>query len=279
MIEADVISNATARGVPIIVLNSDGMIDGSYGPAGSRAYIENTQRFEELAVFLGSEADLSADKRALCAEVNNFKATAAAAAERGVRALASFTPYGPVTDGATGHYMAGATADQVTRMLEELGMQILHVEGSSSWEYLVSTVADFPYPVDFWLYDARVALDFVSETFAAEWPHPAVVAKQYRYWPSNGHVHSYEHATEILRLVGEALGKSNRIEDATSCTEVADVTAVDYRTNGLAAGEYACPKPVDYDWCSAYGALSSDSAFLAGPGVVFAAFAAVAALF
>ena len=25
----------------------------------------------------------------------------------------------------------------------------------------------------------------------------------------------------------------------------------DYRTNGLAAGEYACPQPVDYDWCAA----------------------------
>ena len=173
---SDVIGNATARGVPIIVLNNDGMIDGSYGEAGARAYIENTQRFEELAVFLGADADLSADKRALCAEVNTFKATAAAAAERGVRALASYTPYGPVTDGATGHYMASATADQVTRMLEELGMPILHVEGSS-WEYLISTVADFPYPVDFWLYDVRVGLDFTSEAFAAEWPHPAVVAK------------------------------------------------------------------------------------------------------
>ena len=106
--------NATARGVPIIVLSSDGF----YGAAGGLGYIEITQRFEELANFLGATPDLSADKAALCTEVNTFKATAAAAAERGVRALAAYVPWGPVTDGATGVYAASATADQVTRMLE-----------------------------------------------------------------------------------------------------------------------------------------------------------------
>ena len=44
---------------------------------------------------------------------------------------------------------------------------------------------------------------------------------------------------------------NDRLADATECTEVADVTDADYRLNGLAPGEYACPKPVDYDWCAA----------------------------
>ena len=245
----DVRANATAKGVPIIVLNADGYSAGAGGGAGG--YIEITQRFEELANFLGATADLSADKAALCTEVNTFKATAAAAAERGVRAMAAYVPYGPVTDGATGVFAASATADQVTRMLEELGMPIMHTATAGGWEYVVTTPADVPYPVDFWLYDVRTALDFTSETFAADWPHPAVVAKQYAYWPSGGHVHSYEHAKEILQLVGEALGNANRLEDATACTEVADVTDADYRTNGLAGGEYAWPQPVDFDWCAA----------------------------
>jgi hypothetical protein len=144
-------------------------------------------------------------------------------------------------------------------MLEELGMQIMHANPTyppSPWEYLTATPADVPYPIDFILYDARVTFDFTSEAFATAWPHPAVVAKQYGYWPASGHVHSYHHAADILRLVGEALGKSNRLADATTCTDVADVTAADYRINGLEPGEYACPKPVDYDWCAVHATPS-----------------------
>ena len=107
------------------------------------------------------------------------------------------------------------------------------------------------------------------------WPHPALVADQYAGWPNNGLVHSYTHATTLLKSVGEALGKAQRIEPATTCTEVADVTDVHYRTVGLGKGQYACPKPVEYDWCANYP--SSDSAYLARPGIVVAALAAVAA--
>ena len=113
-------------------------------------------------------------------------------------------------------------------------------------------------------------------TTPTAWPHPALVADQYAYWPNGGHIHSFEHGTEILKLVGEALGKAQRIEPATTCTEVADVMDVNYRVNGIATGEYACPKPVEYDWCANYPALT-DSAYLARPGVVVAALAAVAA--
>ena len=249
---ADLISEAEARGVPIIRLHPI-WASGDY----SQGYIEITQRFEELANFLGATTDLSADKAALCTEVNKFKATAAAAAERGVRALGTYAPYGPVADGVAAVYLAGANGyDQVQNMLEELGMQILHVDsnlgdvvggGYWGWEWGSFDATALPYPVDFWLYDSRVTLDFVSETFAADWPHPAVVAKQYAYFLTNSVVHSYEIATEQLQAVGEALGTANRIEDATACTEVDDVTAARYT---WADGEYACPTPVEYDFCA-----------------------------
>ena len=244
---ADLISEAEARGVPIIKLHQI-WASGDY----SQGFIEITQRFEELANFLGATPDLSSDKAALCTEVNTFKATAAAAAERGMRAMGTFTPWGDATDGVVAGWLYGPGWAQVLNMLEELGMQLLHpTEPPDSLD-----ANNFPYPVDFWLYDVRVALDFTSEAFAAAWPHPAVVAKQYAYWPNGGHVHSYQHAIDILRIVGEALGNANRIEDATACTEVADVTSADYRVNGLKGKQYACPKPVDYDWCAVHATPS-----------------------
>ena len=245
-ITADVIGNATAHNTKIIVLE-----DWPH-PSGN-GFIEQTQRYEDLANFLGATTDLSADKAALCTEVNTFKATAAAAAERGVRAMGTYMPWGPAADGVAAGYMIGDYYDQVIRMLEELGMSIIHSDADSGWEWGSFDATALPYPVDFWLYDIRVALDFTAEAFAEAWPHPALVAKQYAYWPAGGHIHSYQHAIDILRLVGEALGKANRIEGSadTTCTEVADITSLDYRTNGLPAGEYACSQSVDYDWCAA----------------------------
>ena len=104
-IAADVRANATAKGVPIIVINSDGYSAGAEGGAGG--YIEITQRFEELANFLGATPDLSSDKAALCTEVNTFKATAAAAAERGVRAMGTYMPWGPAADGVAASLVYG----------------------------------------------------------------------------------------------------------------------------------------------------------------------------
>ena len=244
----DVRGNATAHGVPIIKLSDSAADSGA--PLG---FIEISQRYEELATFLGATADLSDQKAAMCHEVNKFKATAAAAATRGVRAMATFMPWGTITEGqATGWFFG---RDQVLNMLEELGMQLLH-QNSSGFARFVGTPADVPYPIDFWLYDARITFDFTAEAFAEAWPHPALVAKQYGYWPITGQMHSYAHAVDILRLVGEALGNANRIEDATACTEVADVTSADYRINGLPWKQYACPKPVDYDWCAVHATPS-----------------------
>ena len=277
-----VLGNATAKGVKVIsILDNYNDATGAQSiPAG---YIEITKRYEELAIFLGVTDDLSSEKRALCAEVNNFKATAAAAAARGVRAMGTFAPWSTVNNkGELAGWFYGANIDSTMMMMEELGMQILHVGDGAGWEgstnasMLGYTAANFPYSVDLWLYDTRVVLDFTSDAFSTAWPQPALVADQYAYWPNGGHVHSFAHGTEILKLVGEALGKAQRIAPATTCTVVADVTDVNYRVNGIANNQYACPKPVEYDWCLAYPS-STDSAYLARPGVVVVALAAVAA--
>ena len=106
-------------------------------------------------------------------------------------------------------------------------------------------------PVDFWLYDARVTLDFMSSSFAAAWPHPAVVAEQHAQWPSNGHLFSYRHATAVLAGVREKLAVAQKLDPLeTTCTSVfqSDRDGV-YR--GLGPGEYACYNPVSYAMCSA----------------------------
>ena len=271
--DPNLLANATARGVEVIsIIDVYNDADGSQSRPVS--YIDVTETYERLATFLGATEDLSSEKREFCAEMNNFKATAAAAATRGVRAMGVFAPYVSVAGGVTNGFLYGAVTDQVSFMLEELGMQILH--NNSGYAPLDAATLGKHYPIDFWLYDVRVTLDFISDTFSTAWPHPALVADQYARYPNGGHIHSYEHGTEILKHVGEALGKAQRIEPTTPCTEVADVTDVHYRTVGLGRGQYACPKPVEYDWCVNYASV--DSAYLARPGVAVAAGAAVAAL-
>ena len=271
--DPNLLANATARGVKVIsIIDVYNDADGSQSRPVS--YIDVTETYERLAAFLGATEDLSSEKREFCAEMNNFKATAAAAATRGVRAMGVFAPYVSVAGGVTNGFLYGAITDQVSFMLEELGMQILH--NNSGYAPLDAATLGKQYPIDFWLYDVRVTLDFISDTFSTAWPHPALVADQYARYPNGGHIHSYEHGTEILKHVGEALGKAQRIEPTTPCTEVADVTDVHYRTVGLGRGQYACPKPVEYDWCVNYASV--DSAYLARPGVAVAAGAAVAAL-
>ena len=100
-------------------------------------------------------------------------------------------------------------------------------------------VGGAPFPVDFWLYVVRVTLDFTSEQFAKDWPHPAVVKDQYAYWPSGGQVYSYQHANEMLMMVGSALKTADRLFPSTSCTEPQTAGA------DLGIGEFACYQPVD----------------------------------
>lgn len=293
-------TEAAARGIPIIKLTT------SYSTADTppKDYVAITQRFEELAIALGVAdvaAHAKADKTAMCTAVRSFKAAAKGAQSRGVRALALYAPYGAAgAGGEVGAFLMSPDKDQVLLMLEELGMPILHtdVAQGSNWEYAVTadwsagtlsatnmessgalTGTKVKYPVDFFLYDIRTALDFTSATFAEAWPHPALTAKQYAYWPSGGHIHSYRHAADILTIVGDALAASDKIADgttqahiATTCKEVDVIDSENHRTTGLGPGEYACYKPIEYAWCDDF----PDEA-TAAPGVSPGVFGAVAA--
>jgi len=269
-----VLGNATERGIPVIMIGDQcyhKACDPDVAPMG---FIEVAKRYEELAIALGVlnvQDTVENDKVALCHAVADFKDSASTAQENGVRALAAYLPYGPAADnGDVGGFLMSPDRDQVLMMLEELGMPIYHVDvaQSSSWEYAVTedwsagtmsatnlmssgelTGEPVPYNVDFWLHDVRVTLDVSSVSFAAAWPHPAIVAKQYAYWPSGGHVFSYQHAIEILTAVGTKLDTAERLTPKTKCTNVNAINGEDHRTTGLGPGEYACYNPVEYAWC------------------------------
>jgi hypothetical protein len=187
----------------------------------------------------------------------------------------------------TGGYLYGAGGEIVMHMLEELGMPIYHgafptmlADDPTLGQVGLMSATDLELPavdavpadadagtdavaaepamklnVDFWLYDVRVALDFTSPEFAAAWPHPAVTAKQYAYWPNGGKVYSYHHAQEIITEVGNALAKAKRVTDPTECTAVDDIDGTTHRTDGLPKGAYACYSPKSYSWCDVHDDL------------------------
>ena len=68
------------------------------------------------------------------------------------------------------------------------------------------------YHADFFLYEPRGALDFTSDSFAAAWPHPAVVAKQYASYPITTLHYSWRHATDILDVVGAKLSTAAKLD-------------------------------------------------------------------
>jgi len=171
-----------------------------------------------------------------------------------------------------GGYLYSPHMDLVLLMLEELGMPLLHTGGAyetmitEDWSTGLMSASDLKsadgsasYPVDFWLYDVRVTLDFLSSSFATAWPHPAVTARQFASWHSSAHHYSYVHATDILTMVGNALASAERLHPATECTPVTGgVSGTAYRTDGLAAGQYACAYPVEYAWCSDHADLHAN---------------------
>lgn len=251
--------------------------------AAPKDYADLVTRYEQLATALGVanvEDNVAADKAAFCSAATSFKATAKAASDKGVRAMAIYAPYGAAgPNGEVGAFLMSPDKDPVLLMLEELGMQILHVDVSqdSNWEYAVTadwsagtlsatdtkssgalTGEQVKYPVDFFLADVRTLLDFNSESFAKAWPHPAVTAGQSAYWPSGGQDYSWKHATEILTIVGEKLAQAEKIADgtttshvSTTCTQVDVIDSETHRTTGLGPAEYACYNPVEYAWCDA----------------------------
>jgi len=288
---SEMLANASNKGIPVVRLRS-GYNTEDESP--TRGFIETVQRYEELTRALGvSDARVTAAtayaKATLCAEVEAFKVVALEAQVRGVRALAAYLPAGETAaNGDIGGYIASPDKDSVLMMLEELGMPIMHSDAlrDSAWEFMLgedrmsatnlmstggrtSGRVKVPYPVDFWLYDQRVTLDFTSDSFAAAWPHPAVVTAQYANWPSNGHIHSYRHATTMLENVRKKLAVAEKLDPTEStCTAVgqSDWEFVDPHSGGgggggghgrqlnpspinLGPGQYACPNPVSYSMC------------------------------
>ena len=77
-----------------------------------------------------------------------------------------------------------------------------------------SSLTPVAYTPDFFLYEPRGALDFTSDSFAAAWPHPAVVAKQYAYYPITTLHYSWRHATDILDVVGAKLRTAAKLDPA-----------------------------------------------------------------
>jgi hypothetical protein len=255
-----------AAGVQVIQI---GRADTTTGV--QRGMIEMIERYEQVAEFLGvtdAAVNSAADKAQLCAAAESFKHIASQAHARGVRALGTYAPYLlPAANGTIGGWLYSPQQDMVLLMLEELGMPLLHLgeavstmfnadytEGLMSASNLQSPDG-VSLPVDLWLYDVRVTLDFVSEAFAAAWPHPAVTARQFAYWPSGGHIYSYVHAAEILTMVGNALAGAEALHEPTECTPTDGIQGTVHRTDGLQTGEYACYGPVEFAWCSAHSDL------------------------
>jgi len=284
LLTEDIRGNATEAGVPIIELTT------AYGSTPEaqvlpRGMIEITERWEELAGALMDPEEVAktveGDKMSFCKAAAKFKRQASMAQKNGVRAMAGYLPYaGTGPNGEIGAFLASPERDTVLAMLEELGMPILHndaepdrayeyqtdfVTGTLPFENIMSagTVGDpVPYYVDFWLYDDRVTLDFITNAFAQSWPNKAVLSKQYAYFPANSRIFSYRHAADILNVIGEPLGKAVQLEtDAkTECTPAAEggYAGANHRNSGMLPGQYACYEPIDYDVCSE---SSSDSSF------------------
>lgn len=278
--------NATAAGVPIIELTT------AYGsdPGAEelpRGMVEITERWEDLAGSLMTVEDVAAkvqgDKESFCAAAETFRNAAKIAQDRGVRAMGGYLPYSGTGDnGEIGAFISSPERDTVLAMLEELGMPIIHndAEPSSYYEYFTDfttgtlpfenimssgfvTGDPVPYHVDFWLYDDRVTLDFISNSFAQAWPHKAVVNKQYAYHPANSRIFSYRHAAEILTIIAEPLKNAVKLEPAvTSCTPAADggYAGPAHRSAGLKPGEYACYQPIDYAFCDESGLYNGPNA-------------------
>lgn len=268
-----------SRGIPIITLSSPYKV-----PDAKKSMIAVAQRFEKLAIALGVPNVLVhtlPQKMALCAAAESFKGAAKLAQEAGVRALAAYLPYTAAgAGGEVGGFVASPGSDPVLTMMEELGAPIMHnndemTTGSGAseyWEYqvtsdwsagtmeannIMSKGSDqspaVRYPVDFWLYDDRVTLDVTSADFAASWPDEAIVQKQMAYWPSNAKIYSYDHAAEILVIVGDELGRAQRLHTdyPTSCTDVdGPLDGEEHMENGLKPGEYACYAPVELGICT-----------------------------
>jgi len=267
---AGLIANITAETDTKVIYSEVSMegddcsADGGYADCYGKSMIDVIEENVETAEFLNFEIpeQLTTDMARLCTSATTFQGQMQEAHERGLRTMASYLS-------TTTSYMAAPHHDMVLRMVEELGMPIMHVGGCTNsticpydyfWEYLPiqEYFTDCPegeysescnsntlYPVDFWLYDHRTTLTVTNEDFALGFPDKAIIAKQYDYWPIGGRLITPSHAADILDTLGPSLLTADRIYPKTECTS-ADVTSVAHRTSGLAGGAYACYDDAEY---------------------------------
>jgi len=270
LVNDEFMGNATEKNIPVVKLTDT--YEDSTEEMAPRDMVAMIERMEEIAMLIGVDKSASTmvdnDKKALCEEAAKFQVTAEKAHELGVRSMASYMPYMDNLPGVTGAFIPNPDRDAVLTMMQNLGMPILYNEHSGSyWEgragsfvpndgnFIANNTASLsgvPYHVDFWLYDDRITLDFLSEEWKEHWPHPAVVAGQHAPWQANGRIFSYRHATEILSITGTNLGKAKSLFPATECTPVdEDMMAATGGQRGLTAGQYSCLKVVPIDFCEA----------------------------
>jgi len=266
----DVIANVTKETDTQVIYSEvslegpDCTADGDYKKCYGKSMIDVIEENMEIAEFLNFDIpeSLTADLARLCTSATTFQEQMKVAHERGLRTMASYLT-------TTTSYMAAPHHDMVLRMVEELGMPIMHVGACTNsticpydyfWEYLPiqeyftdcsdgefseSCNSNTLYPVDFWLYDHRTTLTVTNEDFALGFPDKAIIAKQYDYWPIGGRLITPHHAANILDTLGPSLLSADRIYPKTDCTS-ADVSSVSHRTDGLAGGAYACYDDTEY---------------------------------
>jgi len=209
--------------------------------------------------------------------------------------MAGNFPAGTKTaDGEIGGWLTTPDFEPTLGLLESLGMPLMHHDSLSYWETMKAdddsgmmsptnlqssgtlTAQRVPYPVDFWLVDERNKLDVMSDEFATYWPHPAIVADQFDWWPVWTRVHSYQELTRILNEIGAKLKVASKVVDVdTACTPVSathhtTITEEEYSAHGsvmantiLGPGQYACFQPVTLDFCEGLDSAAHGTVLLA----------------
>jgi len=232
--------------------------DGEWKECYGKTMIEVINQNVEVAKFLNLEipSDLDKDMVRLCESAKLFQQNMTVAHDKGLRVMAAYLGTGT-------SYFATPIHDPVLRMVEELGMPIMHPGSCANkticpfeyfWEWLPRDeyFTDCPagepteecnektlYPVDFWLYDHRTTQMITNEDFIVGFPDKAIVEQQFDYWPIGGGLLTPHHAANILDQLGPSLAGADRLNPKTECTR-ADVSTTDHRTDGLAGGQYAC---------------------------------------
>jgi hypothetical protein len=298
---ATLTGNATGKEIPVIhVDDKDNFWNASVpdnGPAHSprvKDAQEMMRMYHDLAEALGvADVDtlMEEERKEFCEAAKEFKLAAQTAHANGVRAMAANFPTGTKTAaGEIGGYLTTPDFEPMLGLLESLGMPLLHHDSLGYWETMLAddksgmmsptdlksagtlTEQRVSYPVDFWLVDERNKLDVMSDEFATYWPHPAITADQFDWWPVWTRAHSYQELTRILNEIGAKLKVASKVVEVdTACTTVdasyhhdytlAEGKHIDhggYMANTiLGPGEYACFQPVTFDFCEGLDAIAA----------------------